>query len=357
MPKVHSVYPRGHFFQQMAGAHQVSAEAMVSDRGFFGLVPSATFLYGCMRTDDGQMFEICRRFSHHKTKLSIEGVPMEEAIAQPPSMILFQSTEIDGVQLRFDLERMQAQAFSNNVVIGMDGKDAVWRSQDGERGRPYEIRFNEDACSWVEDGLFSLKGPMIKPGLHWYLPGRDYGTYYVSQLFELEGEIEGRPCRGVIGFDQTYMGEGGDLYINQDLVMENSGHVIWYTWGTRYKDGTVEGGHFMLGNGPLGFAVITDGENVIATQNITGSVTPREGTPFSDRIDLVIDGEAWEFIPDPRGAMPDMMRKHPPTPQQEGRWRRVGDTREPDVWFAWGETEPDHGRSPLDQLPTEPIKA
>ena len=47
-----------------------------------------------------------------------------------------------------------------------------------------------------------------------------------------------------------------------------------------------------------------------------------------------------------------MLKKHPPTPQQEGRWRRVGDTREPDAWFAWGETEPLHGTTKEPKFPT-----
>jgi hypothetical protein len=31
--------------------------------------------------------------------------------------------------------------------------------------------------------------------------------------------------------------------------------------------------------------------------------------------------------------------------------RRVGDTRTPDVWFAWGEAAPGHGSRPLNRLP------
>jgi hypothetical protein len=32
-------------------------------------------------------------------------------------------------------------------------------------------------------------------------------------------------------------------------------------------------------------------------------------------------------------------------------WQRVGDTREPDVWFAWGEAAPEHGSRPTHRLP------
>ncbi|MEO8804478.1 MAG: hypothetical protein ABI433_00225 [Burkholderiaceae bacterium] len=350
MPAVGSVYPRGHFFQQLAGAHQPSATDMVSNRVYFGLQLSATFLYGCLRTEDGEMIEIVRRFSHHENKA--QAAAGEESLDSPPAFLLVQTTEIDHQNLRFDMPRMQAAAVTNNARIYLDGKEAVWKPADGTRGKPFEIRFSEEACSWVEQGLWTLKGRLVKPGLHWYLPGRDYGTYYVSQIFEVEGEYEGRRVRGMVGFDQTYMGEGGDLYKTKDLVLENKAHIVWYTWGTRYKDGTVEAGHFMLGHDRMGFAVFTDGANVTATQAIDGRVFPKEGGKFADRIELTIDGVAWEFLPDPRGCMPDMLRKHPPTPQQEGRWRRVGDTREPDVWFAWGETEPDHGFERQRKLPT-----
>jgi hypothetical protein len=37
-------------------------------------------------------------------------------------------------------------------------------------------------------------------------------------------------------------------------------------------------------------------------------------------------------------------------PQVDGRWRRVGDKREPDVWFAWGEAAPSHGHRPVNRL-------
>ena len=33
----------------------------------------------------------------------------------------------------------------------------------------------------------------------------------------------------------------------------------------------------------------------------------------------------------------------PVTAQQEGRWRRVGDTREPDRWMGWGESDRRNG--------------
>jgi hypothetical protein len=41
-----------------------------------------------------------------------------------------------------------------------------------------------------------------------------------------------------------------------------------------------------------------------------------------------------------------LLRAERAVPQVDGRWRRVGDTREPDVWFAWGEAVPASGARP-----------
>jgi hypothetical protein len=57
----------------------------------------------------------------------------------------------------------------------------------------------------------------------------------------------------------------------------------------------------------------------------------------------------FEFIPDPRGKMPDLGPI--PNPQLDGRWQQVGDAREPDVWFAWGESASAHGARPVQRLP------
>lgn len=355
MPKLTNVYPRGHFFQQMGGAHHARPRDMVEMGSFYGLQPSATFAYGNLKDADGEMYEIVRRFSHHDELTHGEGAP--DDMARPPVLLLYETTMIDGQALRFDMAIMAGQAPTNGARIYMDGETAVWEPAAAAVGKPFRLTFEGDTFTWDEDGLFSISGTIMRPGLQWYLPGREYGTFYVSQIFEVAGHVRGKPVTGMIAYDQTYMGEGGDLYVCKDLVMENKGHIVWYTWATRYEDGTWENGHFMLGNGPLGFALFTDGTTVTTTRDISGRVTPAEGSPFAKRIELTIDGEDWEFIPQPLGTMPDMMRKHPPTPQQEGRWQRVGETRKPAVWFAWGETEPDHGRTPSDRLPTEPIEA
>lgn len=347
MPLLRHTYQRGEFFQMLSGGFQPTLDDLLSDRSYFGLPPAATFTYGRLDAEDGEMFEIARRVSRNTSQTSSD-------IGGPPQLLLFQSTLIDGERLRYDLPHMKEAALTNGCVAVREGDEIVWRSAVPE-GKPFEMRMGENTFSWVEDGLFELKGTPVRPGLHWYLPGRDYGTYYVSQFVEVGGTVLGRPVRGIIAFDQNYMGEEGALYVNKDLILENQAHLVWCTWATRYADGSFEGGHFMVGHDRLGFGVITDGKTVRATQNVDARVYPQEDSVFADRIVLTVDGELWEFLRDPKGAMPDMLAKHPPTPQQEGRWRRVGDTREPSTWFAWGETEPHHGSFRGDPIARSPL--
>lgn len=355
MPQTRSVYERGQFFQQLGGPYEVSAEDVASTRGYFGLDFGMTFLYGNIRTEDGEMYEVNRNFPAPGRRAEVDEDGVEKGAAA--TLLLVQSTEIDGESLQFDRTEIAKHARSSDARITLEDGRVTWLPAVGATGAPFRVEFDEHSALWEEEGLMRMTGTALKPGLQWYLPGRDYGTYYVSVLFQLEGEYKGKKATGMIGFDQVYMGEGGELYTRKDLVMENRAHLIWYTWATRYTDGSWEGGHFMLGNGPMGFALFTDGTVTTSTRDITGQVFPAPDSVFAERIELTVDGQDWEFLPADRGTMPDMLRKHPPTPQQEGRWQRVGETRTPEVWFAWGETEHKHGLIPAERLATEEPRA
>src|SRR5690606_12518138 len=80
------------------------------------------------------------------------------------------------------------------------------------------------------------------------------------------------------------------------------------------------------------------------TTDIEGTAVHKKGSYFLESARIVLEGEEkWEFLPDPKGEMIDFVGGFPITAQQEGRWRRVGDTREPDRWLAWGESDRRNG--------------
>lgn len=114
---------------------------MLSDRGYFGLDLSIIPLYGNIRTEDGQMYELLRN-------------PGGNAIY---SGLVIQDTTLDGKNLMFNADLTKDCATSEGSVGVREGNEAVWRSAPGIPGKAFEIRVSEDHTKWIEDGLFVWK--------------------------------------------------------------------------------------------------------------------------------------------------------------------------------------------------------
>ena len=321
--------PRGNFgYKALVGPHQYEPERLIETRGYFGLTWEGALHYGSLRDDEGHLYSLTRRFC--------------DPTKGGRNTLLIQSTRNAEGCLHFDPSLFQGAASGNDAVVGVEHGRAFRRSPSTADGAPYEIVYGADSLHWLEKGVMELKGRLCGPGLHWYLPQTDVGTYYASAMFQVEGTLAGRNVRGFVCADTVFMREGAMLYGPEDPLAGHHTHVTWYTWGTRYKDGSFEGGHFTAGHDRFGFALMTtDKQEVVATTNVEALVKPGTDRNFPEAVYLRADDTLWEFIPDPKGRMPDFLGKsQPSTPQNEGRWRRVGDTREPEVWFAWGETSP-----------------
>lgn len=145
----------------------------------------------------------------------------------------------------------------------------------------------------------------------------------------------GRAVRGFLFWEEAYMYPGVRLYIAGD-PLQDARYTSWYSWATRYDDGTTEVGHFLIGGPSFGVVASSTGE-VTSARRVTGSVTLTSDGGWHDGIDYDLDRVAWRCEPDPRGRM----ELGPmPNPQQEGRIFRVGDARTPVLHMAWGESVP-----------------
>ncbi len=331
--------PRGSFaWQTLVGPYTPDPAALLDPSPIFGLERENTAVYGCMRSASGEIYEALRaiRGTDH------EGPEYAEAFGG----FLLRSTAGHNDPFMHVMPVSGKAASSKHPDGKLENGGAVWSSQQNAEGSPWQVTCDGKTCRWHEENVLDLQGHLIEPGLQWYMPERSLGMYYASLLYEVTGTILEEEVRGFIGIDQIYMPDGGVLYRHKDTLVGQKVHSLWYTWGTRYKDGTLDAGHFIVGHGRSGFALLTNehGEPYY-TNNITARINTRKdesGQEWQDHIILNVDGVDWEFLPDPRGTMPDGSHQAT-TPQCEGRWRRVGDEREPDVWFAWGEIAPDHG--------------
>jgi hypothetical protein len=319
---------RGDFgAQALVAPFEVDVVGMSGEAGLYGMRREAIYLWGTLRDTAGDLYTLMRR------------VPPDWRTARSRQLLL-QSTRDGADALHFHPagRTSAARVDSSSEVITADV--ATWRDDGTDEDAAFLAEYRADGCTWIEKGIVELRGKIVQPGMQWYLPGRDASMAYVATIFELEGTVLGRECTGFIGFDPVYLYEGGQLYGEKDPMLGQGLERLWFTWATRYDDGSLDAGHFVLGNDKFGFAIVTDqDQNVRTSTNVTGHFDLEDGY-WAISAHVAFGDEQFEFLPDSRGRMPDFGRI--PNPQIDGRWRPVGDTRKPVTWFSWGEVVPEH---------------
>jgi hypothetical protein len=330
-----SIPERGDFaYQCLVAPQKVSGAKLADLRDHFGLKFTKHMPFGCVRDDEGHIYAVVR---------AVNG----PGSTPNPTKFIYQSTRLDGESVRIDKQKIAPRAMTLFPARGLEGDTAWWSSLPDEAGEPWRITASGSSFTWHEEGLLDLHGRLIGNGMQWYLPGLDWGTFYVSQLYDVSGTCDDRRVKGVIALDQAWMAEGGAIHFQKDLVVNHQMHVIWWSFATIYKDGSWDTGSFMVGHNHLGYAIFQNEKGEVrCTTDIEGQVRHKHGSWFVDSARIVLDGhEEWEFLPDPRGEMRDFVGGFPITAQQEGRWRRAGDTREPDRSMGWGESDKRNGTS------------
>ena len=104
-----------------------------------------------------------------------------------------------------------------------------------------------------------------------------------------------------------------------------------------YKDGSYDCGHLVLGTDRVGFGVYTNEKQEVTLLNdVSGDITIDPKGAWPTRITVKAGHDHWESLSDLRGRMPDLLggAAQSWTPQNEGRCRKMGDKREPDVCFG-----------------------
>jgi hypothetical protein len=318
--------------QAVVGPFKPDAVSMDSDEPLFGMPPEALYLWGTLRDAEGDLHTVMRRIPH-------DGKPTSRR------RLVVQSTIGGADCLRVHPCGKHSAPHVGTIRELIDDDTIEWRSDPDADGAPFRARWANGICDWIENGTFGLHGTLIGPAMQWYVPGRRASMAYIATIYQVEGSIFDRRCRGFIGFDQIHMYEGGEVYRTLDPLIENGLEHLWYTWATCHKDGSLEAGHFMLGNNRFGFAILTDEHgNVRTTTDVDGEVSFDDTGYWPTGAGFRMGDVDYEFLADARGRMPDLGPI--PNPQVEGRWRRVGDTREPDAWFAWGEAVSANGPRP-----------
>ncbi|HEX3287129.1 MAG TPA: hypothetical protein VHT50_21345 [Mycobacterium sp.] len=324
-------------WQALCGGFTPDLDDIAAERGFFGLVPEGIYVYGTFRTSNGAMHTPARRLPFGVDK-GDAGVQGDQRLSMGRRLAVQTTNDSPDGQQHFDVPTMRASASGADLTVERTSEAVVYRAA-GDRSMLVEV--SPTKLHWNEEGTLDLRGELVGSGLHWYLPGRDLGMYYTSQIYEVSGSIYGEQVTGFVPFDPVYMVEGASLYAEKDILEGEQLCLSWYTWGTRWDDGTVEVGHTLAGHDQFGLCIATDAEGItIQTNRVDAAFEWASDEYHVARVEFDVDGEQWEFIADPHGTQPDMGAI--PNPQQEGLMQRVGETRSPLHWTSWGEANIAH---------------
>lgn len=336
----HLVMPKKGDFQHVTtcGPFEPLLDDLTEDRGYHGLSLEGTYFYGTVRDRAGNMYTLLRRLPSHVPAAMQEAGASRKGVGR---RLMYQSN-VGKDALRLDVDVIKAAGVSDGYETKRTADSLTFAKAPAAEGKPWSVALTTTTMDWQEEGVFSLRGTMLPLALQWYLIDRDDSLYYGSRNYHVVGTVKGEPVEGFIFIEQPYMPEGGRLYAHRDSLMGQKIEICWYSWGTRWDDGSIECGHFIGGNDRAGFGMAAQGDKItLLTSAVTAEVNRASDGYWHDGIRLDANGEAWEIVADPRGRQVDMNQLA--NPQQEGLVRRVGETRKPVAWFAWGETSPSHG--------------
>jgi hypothetical protein len=319
----------------MGGAFVPSAEQVYSTQNYLGLEPEGTYFWGTFRDDEGGVYIFMRRmpFGNH-----VEPPRGNASIGRRAVLFYYPPGTRDFTVHPASMET----GYNTQQTITLADDSVIFQSDADNKGKAFRAVYRAESLSYQEQDLLDLSGPSLKPGLQWYVPGRDLGIYYTSQTFAMDGFILGKKVSGYLFIEQAYMAEGAVLYALKDVLVGEKIHLTWYSWANEYDNGDKEFGHFIVGHDRMGIAIASNNEGIILQSSIVRAEIDRNADGYwSDRVRLDVDGEAWEVIqPADLRLLPT---GHLPNGQQEGYVQKVGETRKRVRWMAWGETAPSHG--------------
>ncbi|WP_372347925.1 hypothetical protein [Streptomyces sp. KL116D] len=106
----------------------------------------------------------------------------------------------------------------------------------------------------------------------------------------------GKSVRGFMFWEEAYMYPGGRLYVEKD-PLHDAQYTSWYSWATRWDDGTTEVGHFLLSGKSFGVGVVSSSLARSPLRNVTGRIDLTEDGAWRTGIHYDLDGTAWGASP------------------------------------------------------------
>lgn len=320
----------------LASGRRFDASEFVATTGpLAGLQQEAGYMWGSVRDEDGTLYSVMRRIAPPLQATNLDG----RKSLGGKLIVLSASPGSDGMELR---REPRGAADSADVTGSLTGEStACFTSAPAAEGRPMRLVLSTDDFAYREDGVLDVGGRLAVPPLQWYLPGPKASLLYTTQTWLVDGELIGKHVRGFLFWEQAWMLPGARLYIAKD-PLHDAQYLTWYSWANQWSDGSCEVGHFLFGKKDFHVGVTAHSDGTVSSaRHMDARIIRADDGYWHDGISYELDGTPWLCDASPQGRMRGLGPI--PNPQQEARIHRVDDTRQPDVWMAWGETVPAAG--------------
>ena len=320
----------------MASGRRFDASEFVATAGPLpGLQQEAGYIWGTVRDDDATLYSVMRRIAPSTSATSSDG----RKSLGGKLIVLSAEPGADEMEMR---REPRGAVDSAHIAGTLQGDNtARFASSPAAPGNPMRLMLSEDDFSYREDGVIDVEGRLAVPPLQWYLPGPTASLLYTTQTWLVEGELLGKHVRGFLFWEQAWMLPGARLYVEKD-PLRDAQYLTWYSWANQWSDGSCEVGHFLFGKEDFHVGVTAHSDGTVSSAGqMDARVARADDGYWHDGIHYDLDGVPWVCEVSPHGRMAGLGPM--PNPQQEGRIHRVAETRQPDVWMAWGETVPAAG--------------
>ena len=313
-PNLAELPVRGDFAgKALVGPFAPSAAAMDSSAPLYGMPPEALYLWGTLRDDHGDLHTIMRRIPHDGEPRSRKRLVLQSTVGGADALRIHPCGRVTAAHVEPIRELLPPDAIEwrSNPDRGGSALSGSLEQQVVRVGRGGHVRPAGNP-RWAGDAVVRARCSR-EHGLRCHdLPASrdDLG----SSLPRIHWLRSGPHVRGRGGLPNPRSADRGRL--RTPLV----------TWATRFTDGSLEAGHFMLGNDRFGFGIVTDeNEQVRCTTDVDGEVTFDESGYWQTSARFALASVEYEFFPCRRkGRMLDLGPI--PNPQVEGRWQRVDET-------------------------------
>jgi hypothetical protein len=269
-----------------------------------GVPPSMSYLFGSMRSADGDYWWPIRGFLHGTAR------HLQFLESTAGSDFAWNHTETDG-------------AYMGPTSNGeRDGHWGFW-TPDGE---PI-LSTTGTEMHWHEpSGVMDVRGVAHGPSMQFYCSNPAEPLVYTSRLFRVEAAtVKGKPCTGWFFHDVVSLRAGQSWYGSPYLLAIQG---AWVAFVTEMEDGSVDAGHLVWG--PEGFTlmVVQRGDGTLLVDREVSIEYDMDSEDFPTRVSYCAStGETWVWRETGRARMPVRHEISPHHRWREGVVLREGENR------------------------------